>query len=65
MEDSTGYDFFFDGDNTEQYCFELWANCYPKLDIEKVEKKTLFGLIKKKCLFSRQFLQFEGYENNL
>lgn len=62
MEDSTGYDFFFDGDNTEQYCFELGANCYPRLDIEKVEKKTLFGLIKKNVYLADSFFNSKDME---
>ena len=39
MEDSTGYDFFFDGDNTEQYCLNLGQIVILNLTLRKLRRK--------------------------
>lgn len=45
------YDFGFSRGTSALYCFELAAECYPKLDIPRCTPTKLFGLIKKKDVF--------------
>ena len=45
------YDFGFSKGISSLYCFELGAECYPKLNIPKQTVSKLFGLIKKKDVY--------------
>lgn len=52
LKQSIPYDFGFNAGVSALYCFELVAEAYPKLNIRRVEKKALFGLLKKNVYLS-------------
>ena len=47
VEDNIPYDFYFKNGCNALYCFELCAKCYPSLDIQRIEFKKFFGLLKR------------------
>ena len=50
-KDKVPYDFAYKRNSSALYCFELCAECYPKLDIKPRDAKALFGLLKKKNVY--------------
>jgi uncharacterized protein YycO len=48
VKNNIPYDFGFSRGVSSLYCFELCAECYPKLEIIKKYPSALFGLIKKR-----------------
>lgn len=57
-KDTVPYDFAFKRNASALYCFELCAECYPKLKIETKDVKRFFGLLKKKNVYlAESFLE--------
>ena len=50
-KDKVPYDFAYNHNSSALYCFELCAECYPKLDIKPKVAKALFGLLRKKNVY--------------
>ncbi len=50
-KDRVPYDFAYKRNSSALYCFELCAECYPKLDIKTRDVKKLFGLLRKKNVY--------------
>ena len=50
-KDKVPYDFAYKRNSSALYCFELCAECYPKLDIKPRDVKKLFGLLRKKNVY--------------
>lgn len=50
-KDKVPYDFAYQRNSSALYCFELCAECYPKLDIKPRDVKKLFGLLRKKNVY--------------
>lgn len=51
VKDKIPYDFAYKRNSSALYCFELCAECYPKLDIKPRDVKTFFGLLRKKNVY--------------
>ena len=51
LKNKVPYDFGFKKNVSALYCFELCAECYPKLDIPRQTASKFFGLLKKKDVF--------------
>ena len=62
MKNKIPYDYGFVNGVSALYCFELVAEAYPKLDIKRIEKKTLFGLIKKNVYLSDSMFESPDLE---
>ena len=57
-ENHVPYDFAYKRNASALYCFELCAECYPKLKIQTKTAKTFFGLLKKKNVYlAESFLE--------
>jgi len=50
-KDNIPYDFAFKRNSSALYCFELCAECYPKLDIGLKTASAFFGLAKKENVY--------------
>jgi len=48
LKDNVPYDFNFKHGQESLYCFELAAECYPKLNVIRKTVKAMFGIIRKK-----------------
>ena len=55
LENNTPYDFCFNSGSSALYCFELVAECYPKMDIKKIQVKSFFGLLRKSTYLADSF----------
>lgn len=51
------YDFGFSRGSSALYCFELCAECYDKLDIQKCTVSKFFGLITKDVYIAESFFK--------
>ena len=54
VKDSIPYDFAFKRNSSALYCFELCAECYPKLDVKLKNASAFFGLLQKKNVYLAQ-----------
>lgn len=50
-KDKVPYDFAYKRNSSALYCFELCAECYPKLDIKPKVAMIFFGLLRKKNVY--------------
>lgn len=58
VENHVPYDFAYKRNASALYCFELCAECYPKLKIQTKTAKSFFGLLKKKNVYlAESFLE--------
>lgn len=55
LKDNVPYDFFFTRSTSALYCFELCAECYPKLGVKRIEMRKMLGLLKKKVYLADSF----------
>ena len=62
LKDNTPYDFSFSRGTSALYCFELCAECYPKLDVKRIEVKKFFGLVKKRVYLANSLRQSKDFE---
>ena len=51
VKDKVPYDFAYKRNSSALYCFELCAECYPKLDIKPKVATAFFGLLRKKNVY--------------
>ena len=61
MKDNIPYDFSFKNDASALYCFELVALCYQKLNIQKINFKKLFGVLKKNAYLADSFRENDNF----
>lgn len=62
-KDNVPYDFAFKRNASALYCFELCAECYPKLKVQTKDVKRLFGLLKKKNVYlAESFLESPDFK---
>lgn len=62
MQDNVPYDFAFSHGASALYCFELCAECYPKLNVKKQVVKKFFGLMKKRVYLADSFRKNENFK---
>jgi len=55
VEDNIPYDFYFKHGSSSLYCFELCYYCYEDLDIQKIQFKKFFGLLKRNAYLADSF----------
>lgn len=59
------YDFNFKSGASSLYCFELCAECYSKLGIQKMEFKKMFGLLKRNAYLADSFREHADFKTVL
>ena len=62
VEDNIPYDFIFQKGDSALYCFELAAECYKKLNVQKIKIKKLFGLLHKNVYLARSFRDNDNFK---
>ena len=61
LADNVPYDFNFKEGASSVYCFELCALCYPKLDVQRIKFKKLFGLLKRNAYLADSFRKSKDF----
>lgn len=61
MKDNVPYDFYFNSGTSALYCFELVAECYPKLNVHKIDFKKMFGLLKRRTYLADSFRENSNF----
>ena len=62
VENNVPYDFIFQKGDSALYCFELAAECYKKLNVQKIKLKKFFGLLHKTVYLARSFRDNESFK---
>lgn len=60
-KDHIQYDFLYESGNNALYCYELVALCYKKMNIQKLEFKKFFGLLKRNAYLANSFRENENF----
>lgn len=61
-KDNVPYDFWYDTGDSALYCYELVAECYKKLNIQKIKFKKLFGILNRDAYLADSFRTNKNFE---
>ena len=62
LKDNVPYDFNFKSGTSALYCFELVAECYSKLNPQKIKFKKFFGLLKRNAYLADSFRENKSFK---
>ena len=62
LQENVPYDFSFKSGASALYCFELVAECYAKLNPQKIEFKKIFGLLTRSTYLADSFRENSSFK---
>lgn len=61
LKNNVKYDFSFRKGSSALYCFELCAECYDKLSLQKIKVSKFLGLVKRHVYLAESFRQSKDF----